>query len=50
MAALTLTAATTTVGVRVLTPAASQVRLLPNAVIMATRVGSLTSTSSGGVG
>ena len=45
-----LTAATTTVTLQVLTPAASQVRLAPNAVILATKVGALTSTATAGNG
>jgi hypothetical protein len=43
-----LTAASTTIELHVVTPAASAVRLLPNAVIMGTKVGALTSTISAG--
>lgn len=50
MAAVDLTAPTTTITIQVLTPAASQVRLGLNAVIMATKVGALTSTVTAGNG
>lgn len=43
-----LAAASSTIELRVITPAASAVRLLPNAVIMGTKVGTLTSSTSAG--
>lgn len=50
MTVVDLGAATTTITVQVLTPAASQVRLASNAVILATKVGALTSTVTAGTG
>jgi hypothetical protein len=48
MAAVDLTAAATTIELHVVTPAASAVALLPNAVMMATKVGSLASVATAG--
>lgn len=50
LAAVDLPAPTTTITLQVLTPAASAVHLRPNAVVMATKVGALTSTATAGNG
>jgi hypothetical protein len=50
MTVVDLTAASTAVELHVLTPAASAVLLLPNAVMVGTKVGALTSAASGGNG
>jgi hypothetical protein len=50
LAAVDLLAPTTTLTLQVLTPVASAVHLRPNAVVMATKVGTLTSTATAGNG
>jgi hypothetical protein len=50
MTVIDLAAASTSLELHVITPAASAVLLLPNAVMIGTKVGALTSTASGGNG